>query len=110
MIRHNIEIACRIGIFIVNCRWNPLPIQGKCAKRCLDGAGRTQWMRVIAFRSADCDSLCMFAKDLFDRRRFRAVVELCLAGVCVAVYVLLWRKLCFVDIFVYSTDAVSATW
>src|SRR5438132_5884472 len=98
MIRHNIEIACRIGIFIVNCRWNPLPIQGKCAKRCLDGAGRAQWMRVIAFRSADCDSLCMLAKALFDRRGFRAVVELGGGGVWVDVIDLsgryLWVREC----------------
>ena len=77
MVRHNVEIACRIGIFIVDGRWNPLLIQGKCAKRRLDRASRAQRMRVIAFRSADSDSLRMLAKHLFDRRRFSAVIELC---------------------------------
>ena len=91
MIRDDVEITCGIGISIIDSRGNPLAIYGERAKRRLDGACRAQRMRVITFRSADSDSLGVLAKHLFDRRRFRAVVEPGRAGVRVDVIDLVGR-------------------
>src|SRR5438128_9320969 len=93
MIRDDVEITCGIGISIIDSRGNPLAIYGERAKRRLDGACRAQRMRVITFRSADSDSLDVFGKHLFDRRRFRAVIELVRTGVRVNGGDLLGRQL-----------------
>ena len=93
MVWHHVEIARWIGVLIIDGRRNPLPIQRKCAKRRFDCAGRAERMRVITFCPAYRNSPRMVAKYLFDRRRFRAVVELCRTGVRVDVIDLLRRAI-----------------
>ena len=105
MVRHDIEIARRIGILIIDGRRNPLPIQRKCAKRRFDRAGRAERMRVIALGSAHGNALRVIAEHLFDRRRFRAVVELRRAGVGVDVIDLLRRQLRVGQRFAHRANA-----
>ncbi len=104
MIRDDVEITCGIGISIIDSRGNPLAIYGECTERRLDGAGRAERVRVITFRSADSDSLGMVAKDLFDRRRFRAVIELRRTGVCIDVVDLLGHQLRVCERFSHRTN------
>src|ERR1043165_7519275 len=93
MVWHYVEIACWIGILIIDSRRDPLPIQRKCAECRFNGASRAERMCVITFRPAYRNTACMFTEYLFDRGGFRAVVELCRAGVRVDVIDLLGRQL-----------------
>ena len=93
MVWHHVEIARWIGVLIIDGRRNPLSIQRKRAKRRFDCAGRAERMRVIALGPAYGNAPCVIAEHLFNRRRFRAVVELCRTGVRVDVIDLLRRAI-----------------
>src|SRR4029077_10281814 len=95
---------------MVNCGWNPLPIQSERAKRRLDCASRAERMRVITFCSTDWDSSCVLAKYLFDRRRFRAVVELSRAGVRVDVINLVRHQLRVGERLTHRANGGFAVW
>ena len=88
---HDVEIAGRIGILVIDRRRDPLSIQRERTKCGLDRAGRTERVRIITFRPTYRDVFGMRAEYLFDVRRFRAVVQLCRAGVGVDVIDLLRR-------------------
>ena len=92
MIRHDVEIAGWIGILVIDRRRNPLPIQRKRTKRRFDRAGRAERMRIITLGPAYRNAPRMIAEHLFDRRRFRAVVELGRTGVRIDVIDLLGRR------------------
>src|SRR5882762_11272699 len=58
---HDVEIASRIGILIIDRRRDPLSIQRERTKCGLDRAGRAERMRVIALRSAHWNFARVFA-------------------------------------------------
>src|SRR5260370_27597956 len=58
---HDVEIASRIGILIIDRRRDPLSIQPDCTKCSFDRAGRAERMRVIALRSAHWHFARLFA-------------------------------------------------
>jgi hypothetical protein len=104
MIWHNVEIACWVGISIVDRGRDPLLIQSERTKRCLDGARRAERMRVKTFRPAHGNSMGVFAEHLFDRGRFRAVVKPSRAGVRVDVIDLLGCELRIRERFAHGAN------
>ena len=105
MIWHHVEIARWIGVLIIDGRRNPLPIQGKRAKRRFDCTRRAERMRIITLGPAYRNAARMIAEHLFNRRRFRAVVELCRTGVCVDVINLLRLQLRVRERFAHCANA-----
>src|SRR6266478_9961930 len=75
VIWHDVEIASRIGILVIDRRRDPLSIQRERTKRGLDRAGRTERMRVIPLRSALRNLFGVLAQNFFDRHRLGAVVQ-----------------------------------
>ena len=105
MVGHHVEIARWVGVLIIDGRRNPLPVQRKCAKRRFDCAGRAERMRIITLGPAYGNATCMIAEHLFNRRRFRAVVELCRTGVRVDVIDLLRPQLRVRERFAHRANA-----
>ncbi len=105
MVWHHVEIARWVGVLIIDGRRNPLPIQRKCAKRRFDCARRAERMRIITLGPAYGNAPCMIAEHLFNRRRFRAVVELRRTGVRVDVIDLLRRQLRVRERFAHRANA-----
>jgi len=105
MVWHNVEIARWIGIPIIDCGRDPLPIQRKCAKRSLDCPSRAQRMRVIALRPAHRNSLRMVAEHLSYRRRFGTVIELGRTGVRVDIIDLLGCEFRVRERFAHGANA-----
>src|SRR5260370_32646337 len=58
---HDVEIASRIGILIIDRRRHPLSIQRQRTKCGLDRTGRAERMRVIPLRSAYWNFARVFA-------------------------------------------------
>jgi hypothetical protein len=110
MVWHHVEIARWVGVLIIDGRRNPLPIQRKCAKGRFDCARRTEGMRIITLGPSLGNATCMIAEHLLDRRRFRAVVELCRTGVRVDVIDLLRRQLRVGERFSHRANARFAAW
>ena len=105
MVRHHVQIARWVGILIIDRRRNPLPFQRKRAKRRFDCARRAERMRIIALRPAYGNASRMIAEHLFNRRRFRAVVELCRTGVRIDVIDLLGHQLRVRERFAHRANA-----
>ena len=74
MVGNNVEVARRIGIFVID-RWrNPLSIQRERADRRFNGAGRTERVGGVTLCSAHRNFPRVFAKNLLDLHRLGAVV------------------------------------
>ena len=110
VIRHDIEIARRIGILIIDRRRDPLSIQRERTKCGLDRTGRAERMRVIPLRSAHRNLFGVFAKNFFDRHCFGAVVQLGRACVRVDVIDLLGRDLRICERIAHRANTRVTAW
>ena len=109
MIRNDVEIARWVGILIIDCRRDPLPMQRERANCRFDCARRAQRMRVITLGAAYGNAPGVIAEHVFYRRGFRAVVELGRTGVRVDVIDLLGCEFRIRKSFAHGTNGRFAT-